>query len=172
MTREARKSKGSHQQPDPLRGALVGLVGGLVASGAMNAFQAAWQAAAPSDSFSDGEPSTVETAEKVAAATGEEAIPEGSKSTAGNAVHYAFGAALGAAYGWAVEYMPQLKLGGGTAFGLGSMLLFDDVAVPAAGLGEVPTESSLSTHAYSAASHLVYGSTLEAVRRFVSSNHV
>lgn len=36
------------------------------------------------------------------------------------------------------------------------MLLFDD-AVPAAGLSEAPTESSLGTHAYSVSSHLVYG---------------
>lgn len=169
MRRKEGRSKRRYQKPDRLRGALAGLVGGLVASGAMNAFQSVWQAAASRESTDGEEPSTVKAAEKVADATGEAAISEKSKSTAGNTVHYLFGAALGSVYGLAAEYVPELKFGGGAAFGLGSMLLFDDAAVPAAGLSEPPTESSLGTHAYSASSHLVYGVVLEAVRNIVRS---
>jgi putative membrane protein len=153
--------------PSALRGALAGLVGGLVASGAMNIFQSAWQAAAGTDSSGGGEPSTVKAAEKLAPVVGEAPIPQRSKPTAGNAVHYAFGAALGTAYGVVAEYMPRIKTGAGSAFGIGSMLLFDDAAVPAAGLGQSPTQSSASTNAYSAASHLVYGVSLETIRQVV-----
>jgi hypothetical protein len=165
------QTKGDYRRsgPDPLRGALAGVAGGLVASAAMNGFQAAWQAVAGSSASGGGEPATVEAAENVAQSAGEAPIPEQSKSAAGNTVHYAFGAALGALYGLAAEYVPSVTAARGATFGIGSMLLFDDAAVPAAGLGEPPTESSLGTHVYSAASHLVYGGALESVRRLIRS---
>jgi hypothetical protein len=169
MAPDDSKRAAERSGPDPLRGALAGLVGGLVASAAMNGFQAAWQAAAGSSTAGRGEPATVQAAEKLAQSVGEAPIPEQSKSAAGNTVHYAFGAALGALYGLAAEYVPSVTAARGAAFGIGSMLLFDDAAVPAAGLGEPPTESSLRAHAYSAASHLVYGGALESVRRLIRS---
>lgn len=154
--------------PDPLRGAIAGAIGGLVASGAMNAIQSVWNALGSGESSGGGESATVKAAEKVARPVGDAPLREQRKKAAGDAVHYAFGAALGAAYGIAAEYVPAITAGHGTAFGIGSMLLFDDAAVPAAGLGEPPTESSIGTHAYSAASHLVYGGALESVRKVLS----
>lgn len=157
-------NRGARLAPDPVRGALAGLAGGLLASAAMNAFQSAWQALAGSGSSVGGEPSTVQAAEKLATSVGEDPIPEDVKQLSGNAVHYAFGALLGALYGLAAEYVPQITTCSGAVFGVGSMLVLDDAAVPAAGLGAPPTHTTFGTHAYSAASHLIYGVSLEATR--------
>lgn len=81
----------------------------------------------------------------------------------------AVGAALGALYGVAAEYWPQITSGLGTAFGFGATLVLDEALVPAAGLGKLPTRTSLGTHAYSATSHLIYGGALEATRRLIRS---
>ena len=48
------------------------------------------------------------------------------------------------------------------------MKLLDEAAVPAAGLGSAPQDTSLATHAYGAASHLVYGWVLEGVRALIA----
>jgi hypothetical protein len=47
-------------------------------------------------------------------------------------------------------------------------VLLDEVAVPAAGLAPAPGDTSLITHAYGAASHLVYGWVLEGVRALIA----
>lgn len=111
----------------------------------------------------------MKAAQKVAQSAGVAPISEEWKPAVGNAVHYAFGAAPGAFYGVAAEYMPRITTAHGSAYGIGSMLLFDDAAVPAAELGSPATESSRSSNANSGASHLVYGGALETVRLLVRS---
>jgi uncharacterized membrane protein YagU involved in acid resistance len=92
-------------------------------------------------------------------------VPEESKAAAGNLVHYGFGGVLGLLYGLAAEYRPEVTTGGGTGFGALSMLVFDEVAVPAAGLGDAPTETPASTHLYAFLSHVVFGGVAEGTRR-------
>jgi len=55
----------------------------------------------------------------------------------------------------------------GSAYGVGNALLFDEAAVPAAGLGQVPWDTPASTHLYTLASHLVFGTAAEGMRRLV-----
>jgi putative membrane protein len=138
------------------RGALAGALAGVFASFAMNRFQGLLGAGG-----GGGEPSTVKAAERVAGRR----LADSEKGKAGNAVHYGFGTALGATYGTAAEVEPWVAAGLGMPFGGAVALVADEALVPAAGLSAPPWESSASTHAYSLASHLVFGAALEAARR-------
>ena len=102
------------------------------------------------------------------AATGEY-FARKNKEAAGNAVHYLFGALLGGAYGLLAEYRPEVTKGYGTLFGAASAV-FDEVAVPVAGLSGPPTDFPAATHAYALASHVVFGGVTEATRRLVRAD--
>jgi hypothetical protein len=141
-------------------GAMAGVGAGLLASLAMDRFQAL-AARAGASPGGGGDPATVKAAEK---ALGRR-IPKARKAEAGTAVHYGFGTLLGLAYGAASAVEPRMAAGFGLPYGGAVALLADEALVPAAGLGGKPWESPLSTHAYSLASHLVFGAALEAGRR-------
>ena len=149
--------------PSLWKGALAGLAAGLVASVAMNAFQAALAKASPDDDAS--EPTTEKAANRLSAATTGEPLPDDAKPAAGEAVHYALGAVLGLGYGIAAEYDPDATAGFGTTFGASVAAVLDEVAVPAAGLAPSPAETPPATHLYTLASHLVFGTVAEATRR-------
>ena len=158
----------SKKNPDPLRGLAAGIAAGLVASLAMNLFQKAWASALPMSGAGD-DPATVKAAQKASrAATGEYFAKE-DKEAAGNAVHYAFGALLGGAYGLLAEYRPEVTKGFDTLFGAASAA-FDEVGVPAVGLSGPPTDFPAATHAYGLASHVVFGGVTEATRRLVRAD--
>jgi putative membrane protein len=151
-----------------LHGIVAGTVAGIVASFAMDRFQAAAAALSSSDD-SDAEPATEKAADAVArAATGSD-VPDAEKPLAGQAVHYALGTALGIAYGIAAEFRPGVTTGFGSAFGLGTATLLDEAAVPAVGLGDAPWKAGATTHLYSYASHLVFGAAAELTRRQVAA---
>lgn len=153
---------------DPIRGAAAGAVAGLVASIVMTAFQAGVAKLFPDALGSRGsEPATEKAADKLSEAATGDPVPEPAKAAAGEAVHYGFGAALGAGHGIAAEYGDAVRTGGGTLFGAATALLADDVAVPALGLGGSPTDTPPALHAYALASHLVFGVALEATRRLL-----
>ena len=150
-----------------LRGAFAGIVAGVTASLAMDLFQSATSALSSSGGDEESEPATEKAADRIAEAlTGSELAPA-DKPIAGQGVHYAFGMALGIAYGIAAEFRPTVTAGYGTAFGVGSATLFDEGFVPAAGLGEKPWKAGLAGNLYAYASHLVFGVTSELVRRQV-----
>jgi putative membrane protein len=145
--------------------AAAGLIAGLAASLAMDLFQAG--VAALSSSDSDAEPATQKAADKVSQAVLGHDIPEQRKPLAGQVVHYALGAGLGVAYAVAAEYRPAVTAGYGTAFAVVTTTLLDETAVPAVGLGDAPWKTSPTTHLYGAASHVVFGTVTEAVRRLL-----
>ena len=60
-----------------------------------------------------------------------------------------------------------LLVGFGAAYGTAVAVGLDDTLVPRLGLAKGPKETPPSVHAYGLASHLVYGLTLEGVRRIV-----
>ena len=177
---------------DLVKGAVAGLIGGLVASWTMNQFQAAWSKAAegfekphgaqsmqPSDaptsaqatgeSKEDQDDATVKAARAISENVFGHELKESEKKPAGAAVHYAFGSATGGLYGAAAEIAPQVTAGLGLPFGAAFWIVADEGAVPLLGLSKGPTEYPISTHAYALASHLVYGLTTEATRRAVRS---
>ena len=149
--------------PAPVRGIAAGLAGGLIASFAMDRFQSLWSRAVSMPD--EGDPATVKAASKMSRAATGEPIAESDKKLAGSIVHYLFGAGLGAAYGLAAEYRPVVTKGFGTGFAALSATLFDEIAVPAAGLSGPPSKTPAKVHAYSYASHLLFGTVSEGVRR-------
>ena len=153
--------------PSAWRGAAAGLVAGLVASGAMDLFQRGW--ARLSDSDSGGESATTHAADRASEAMTGVPVAEPRKPAAGEAVHYGFGALLGIGYGVLAEYLPRATVGAGAPFGLAAALVVDETMVPLAGLGSAPWKAPASTHVYSAASHLVFGTVAEQTRRLMRS---
>ncbi|MEG8025718.1 DUF1440 domain-containing protein [Sphingomonas aurantiaca] len=151
--------------PNIWAAAAAGLVAGLAASFVMDRFQAG--VAALSSSDSDAEPATEKAADKVSQAVVGHEVPDDRKPLAGQAVHYALGAGLGVVYAVAAEYRPAVTAGYGTAFALANTALLDEAAVPAVGLGDAPWKTAPSTHLYSVASHIVFGTVTEGVRRLL-----
>jgi putative membrane protein len=149
------------------RGAVAGVIAGVVASFVMDRFQAAASSLLSSDG-GGGEPATEKAADAAATAVVGHEVPDAAKPLAGQSVHYALGIGLGVAYGIAAEFRPSVTAGFGTAFGLGTATLLDEAAVPALGLGDAPWKAPLSTTLYAYASHLVFGGTAEVVRRQVA----
>lgn len=151
--------------PRPFLGLFVGVAAGLVASAAMAAFQAQAEKLLPE---SDEDPATVKAADAASEAVIGDPVPEPYREPAGQAVHYIAGAVIGGIYGVLTEYKPEASAGFGSAYGVATSALFDEAAVPALGLAPTPSETPLATHAYGAASHLVYGWVLEGVRALIA----
>lgn len=172
------------KRPSPWKGLLGGVVGGLAATIVMTQFQNAWIEASEkinsntSDHDSMGhsrqpesdEDTVMKTAGRVAQIAGYQLSRE-QKKKASPFIHYGFGTLMGGLYGVAVESRQLRKqqpvlLGAG--FGAGLFILTDEIAIPALNLsGE--SGSSIGTHLYGLASHLVYGMTAEGVRRLTRS---
>ncbi len=158
-----------------MRGLAAGLLAGLVASYAMNAFQAAAnRLSQPSEpkrpkrktqGFDDSDPTTAKAASVLSENVFRHRLSPRQKEIADPAVHYAVGAALGGLYGIAAEFTPQVTAGAGLPFGAAVAVVLDESIVPAVGLSAPPWQSSASTHLYALSSHLVFGLTAELVRR-------
>jgi hypothetical protein len=150
------------------RGAAAGVAAGLVAAAAMDMFQRG-VAKKLRDSDNSGESATTRAADAVSEAATGEPVSKPRKATAGQAVHYGFGVLLGAGYGVLAEYWPRATIAAGAPFGLAAAALIDETAMPIAGLGDAPWKAPASTHAYSAASDLVFGTVAETTRRLARS---
>ena len=159
---------------------MAGACGGLVASFAMNQYQALSSATAKELSNSDDkqeqknsssetqsadDDATVKTAQAISKSLTGEELNQSDKKSAGSAVHFTFGTTLGAIYGVLAETLPALSTGYGTVYGSAVWLAADEIGVPAARLSPPPTETPASSHAQALASHLVYGIVTDLVRR-------
>ncbi len=158
---------------DIVKGAIAGLIGGLVASFVMGEFQTLVSALSEEEKKpkkkKEDEPANVKTAEAISENVFDHQLKKSEKEPAGEAVHYAMGATSGLIYGIASEIAPVTTVGLGIPFGAAVWLAADDVIIPALGLAKSATEYPLSTHAYALSSHLVYGLTTDLVRRGVRS---
>lgn len=108
---------------------------------------------------------TGEVADRLTKATLGFGLSERQRKMAGPVLHYAAGAAIGAVYAAAVERWPKLRAGLGVPFALAVWAIGDEWAVPALRLMPSPAEIPLRAHAAMFSSHIVYGGTLELVRR-------
>jgi uncharacterized membrane protein len=145
------------------KGAAAGAMGGLVASAAMDGFQAL---AAPLLRIgSNGVPATEQAADRVAVLVSRARLSEADRQAGGTGVHYVVGMLTGAAYGAFVEARPGYTAGQGLLLGLGSALVIDQLAVPLLGLARPPWRYTVRTHVYALASHAVFGLVVETVRR-------
>ena len=173
-----------------VKGLAAGAIGGLVGSFAMNQLQAGmsrllenphdradkkerarqaqgWkehrEPAQPQDA--EVENATVKAAIAVSETVFHHKLRPDQRARAGNAMHYAFGIAIGALYGMSAEEWDAVRAGQGTAFGAALWLTSDEIAVPVLKLAKPPQEYPIRVHAMALASHLVYGVTTELVRR-------
>ncbi len=190
---KANRRRGRRDESNVLKGFAAGLVGGIVASVVMNQFQAAWSRITEGTEKSHGAQSSQDgaprhgigrkleergaedeqdnAAERLASAISEgvfdHKLSKSGKDVGGTALHYAYGISMGAVYGAAAELLPASTVGAGLPYGALIWVVADEAVVPALGLSKAPTEYPLSIHAYSLASHLVYGLTTELVRGVV-----
>jgi putative membrane protein len=152
------------------KGMISGALGGLLGAYTMNQFQAGLAKLSkpqPQPGQQNGDDATVKVASAISESTVGHELTTEEKEVAGPAVHYAFGAAMGALYGALAEMSPRFRMGWGMPFGTALWFGADEVFVPAFRLSKHPTEYPLSTHASALASHLVYGLSVDAVRRAV-----
>lgn len=153
---------------DLLKGLAAGVIGGLVGTWTMSQFQNLLTKLSDdgesSDSGGGDEPATVKAAEAVSENVFGHELAKSEKPAAGEAAHYAMGAASGAIYGVMSEFAPTVTVGAGIPFGGAVWLIADNITVPVLGLSKAPTEYPLSTHAYALTSHMIFGLTTEIVR--------
>ncbi len=145
---------------------LAGFAGGLAGAFAMNRFQALASPRQPEPPpEQEAEDATMKTAEAIVKAVTGHGLSKEQKKKAGPLVHYLYGATIGAIYGAMVWRFRAAAAGFGTAYGAAAWALGDEIAVPALKLGGKPGDTPLAQHLQALAAHLVYGATLEGVRR-------
>ena len=143
-------------------------MGGLAASWIMTQFQSSLSRILegdPDPHKGEGEDATVKTANKISSEVFNHELSAEEKKTAGPLVHYLYGSGIGAVYGGLSQKFEPTKAGFGSAYGAAAWALGDEIAVPALGLGKTPAETPVSRQFQMLAAHIVYGITLEGVRR-------
>ncbi|MBV9183945.1 MAG: DUF1440 domain-containing protein [Acidobacteria bacterium] len=107
---------------------------------------------------------TILAAERLKRAVLGENISARFRHRAGLALHYAFGAAVGTTYGYAVEKLPLTRVLQGIPFGLVVWMVGEEVALPVLGLSDSPNEYRTKDHLNAMATHALFGVTTELVR--------
>ena len=150
-----------------MRGAAAGLLGGLLAAGAMSLMHTVLADGDPGGGAST--PQDDPTVKVAAAATRLVGYRLGAaeRAPAGSVVHYAFGAVVGAVYGAAAEIAPIVSRAFGLPFGAAVWLGAHVVTVPALGLAESPARQPAAKEAEEFGLHLAYGAITELVRRLL-----
>jgi predicted cobalt transporter CbtA len=161
------------------RGTVAGALGGFIGSWVMDEFQVVWSAAerrisknGNQNSDEQAKSANQEPAPVKIVAAAEHMVlnrepSESHKKIGSQVVHYGFGTAMGLLYGALADKTSKVRAGGGTLFATSLWLGADEIAVPALKLSPPPTDTPKSKHLYGLASHLIYGLTLEGVRRAV-----
>jgi uncharacterized membrane protein YagU involved in acid resistance len=145
--------------------ALAGAGSGLAASWIMSAMMPALEKAEPDDAKArerevQDKPALRVAAERTAALAGAE-LRGKAKRTIPLALHYAYGAAWGAA--WALVRRRAARLGpwAGLAFGAGLWALSDEALVPLLRFSPAPWRYPVWTHLRGLAAHLAYGAATD-----------
>ena len=140
------------------KGLIAGLVAGLAATAAKTVVEKVY----PPRTHGEPEPPAV-LAERIA---GHELAPV-TKQAAAETIHWAFGAAVGAAYGGLAEYYPAASSRDGVNFGMTLMALTHETALPAMGLAAAPANQTRREKSCEIASHIIFGLVAETTRRLV-----
>jgi uncharacterized membrane protein YagU involved in acid resistance len=164
-----------HARPTPLGALARGLAAGALGSAAQDVFFRATRAVTPptpKDVFTPPDPeqrdetATQTVARRLVAYFMQRPLSPAAKAKGGILVHYAFGAALGGAYGLLYETLPVLRRPAGVvAFGIGAWVTGDDLILPAFRLAAGPAAYPLKTHAYAIAAHLVFAAAVATAYR-------
>ena len=173
------------KKPELLKGALAGALGGLLGAWLMNYSHQAWrkgmglfqeaigdeddEASQRDDESSEDENATAKVAEAISETVFRHKLTDDERKPASIAVHFGFGASMGALYGAIAEIEPRATFASGIPFGTVLWLGADEVVVPVAGFSKNPGQYPISTHADALMAHLVFGLTTDLVRRGVRS---
>lgn len=98
-------------------------------------------------------------AKRMLSALGRDAADEKAVERLGDALHWAFGTANGALYGWLDAALPVFHRSRGAPLIL-ALIAFDEFGLAAIGLAQPPDRYPAATHLRSVANHLVYGAVL------------
>ena len=153
------RSKG---EPDYLRGFLAGMIGGLVGTGIKMVVDRTLPTGQPQEEH-DARLQLVEGAEELTDTN----IDRNKEETAQQAINIAFGALVGGVYGVIVEAAPAVQAPAGVPFGAALWTAAHKIALPALGLAPSPMKEPLSLQAGQLGSHMIYGATVEMIRRSV-----
>ena len=145
----------------------IGAVGGLAAAALMGSSYKLI-AKASHATPSSGEDATEKVANAVVSNVAGHGLRKSQTQAGGQIVHYTFGASMGALYGFLAETLPIATLGAGTLFGTALYIGAHAVTVPALGLAESPLQHRPIQEAPEFGAHLVYGLTLDAMRRLLA----
>ena len=173
-----------------VRGAVAGMVGGVVGSTAMVVFnrllaetgfgrqdlgaRKQHRHVEGKPNTTDGtiadEPASEKAASYVAEAVTTTPLDDHGKKIGGSLAHHAFGAMTGAFYGAVVSRVPQFAAGAGAPYGALVWLTAAEIGMPLTGLAKKPWAYRRERHAASFATHLVFGLILEATRRCLAGD--
>jgi putative membrane protein len=174
-----------NDQDSVAKGALIGALAGLGAGFVMNQFEKLWakaqdevtsrqenedlpkhrQAAQQQGHKQETPDATHKAADIVSQAVIDRKLTEQEQKIAGPVVHYGFAALAGALYGAFAEATDMTTVGFGTAYGALIFLGADEITLPSLKLSPPPNQVQPDKHLYALASHLVYGASLEGLRR-------
>ncbi|MBS1822634.1 MAG: DUF1440 domain-containing protein [Acidobacteria bacterium] len=140
------------------KGAVAGLVGGIVAVAAKNAAERLY----PPRSKRESQPPTLVA--RKGAGTG---LAIKGKSPAQQTLHFGLGAAAGAAYGAAVEVYPAATSKQGASFGMALIAINQDHTLPILGRFAKAEPQTKREHTSELVSFVVFGVVTETVRRVV-----
>jgi len=140
------------------KGAIAGLLGGIVATAAKSAVEKLY----PPRVHGEPEPPAV-LADKVSGGS----LTLRESRAAQETIHWGFGAAAGAAYGALAEYYPPATSKQGASFGMAMVALTHDTTLPILRLAAKPEAQTKREKTSELASHIVYGVVTETVRRIV-----
>ena len=144
------------------KGILAGLLGGLVATAAKTLAEKAYPPR------TEGQPEPPEVlADAVSEKIAGHELSETPKAVASEAIHWAFGAATGAAYGALAEFYPAATAREGATFGMTLMALTHEGALPAMGLAAEPAEQTTREKSSEMVTHVIFGVVTEVVRKAV-----
>ena len=113
------------------------------------------------------EPASIKAASNLVEAATGHPLGERGKAIGGPIVHHLFGAVAGALYGAAASIAPRITAGAGLPYGALVWVTSAETGVPLAGLSRSPASYPPARHAASLVTHLVFGATLEATRRWM-----
>ena len=144
------------------KGLVAGMVGGLVATGAKTLAEKVY----PPRIHGEPEPPDV-LVDKVVGQVSGRTLKGTSKSIATEAVHWGFGAVIGAVYGGVVEFYPAASARDGATFGFTLMGLTHEGALPAMGLSAAPVAQTNREKSSELVTHVVFGVVTEVTRKLV-----
>lgn len=140
------------------KGAIAGLLGGLVATAAKSYVEKIF----PPRTHREPEPPAILTRK-----LGGRELTVQQKRVAQETMHWGFGATMGAAYGALAEFYPPATSKQGASFGMALIALSHDNALPILGLKANPEAQTRRERTSELASYVAYGVVTETVRSIV-----